>query len=200
MGIGNNNVVVIGDTNTGKTSIIRMYINGDFMTDFYVTPLPISQAKDYHSPSGDFSVTIWDTAGSEDWESMNAQVYKDVSAVIFVVSIDNSDSLDNILQVWKPKIEKFNDESNYKCFIAINKIDLPPDQHVITDDSITQVATAINAEVLRVSAKEAIGIDDLFRRAAAATQGISPDLLLQNSQNTTNGQPSETTCTNCILV
>ena len=129
-------ILLIGDTNTGKTSIVRMFVEGSFSDSHFVTALPTFQKKQYSYPLGNFDLEVWDTAGSEEWTSLNASVYNRTEAIIFVVSIDNTDSLDHITDFWKPKIEEYLDESTYKSFIAVNKIDLSEQEKVLTEACI----------------------------------------------------------------
>lgn len=170
-------VIVIGDKNTGKTSIITRYIQGSFMSTYFATPLPATSRKEFTSPKGDFQLTIWDTAGSEEWTSLNSGIYSNVDAVVFVVSVDDGDSINSVTSHWKPEIDNKNTNHDYKKFIAINKIDLNETDTILTDEAVKENADEIGAPIFRVSAKESIGIEELFNNVAAQTHGIAIDMV-----------------------
>ena len=184
-------VLLIGDKNTGKTSIIRRYVEGNFDDNYFVTIVPAAQTNFFSSSSKTYELKIWDTTGSEDYESMNANFYHQTNAIIFVVSIDNLDSLENITAFWKGRIDKYIDESSYKSFIAVNKFDLPNSEHILTDTMVKEKAELINAEIIYVSAKEDIRIHELFLNVASSIYNVPRESLKER------GCTTESTTTNC---
>lgn len=165
-------ILVIGDTNTGKTSLIRMYIDGKFLDNHHPTPMPILSTKKFTSRSGPFMLKIWDTAGSEGWQTMNSGVYSKSDVVVYLVATDNLESLDHVTSEWKRRLDDYIDETQYKSFIVVNKIDISKDLHQITEEMIQEKAASLNAEVCYISAKENIGVNDMFNKVACAAHHI----------------------------
>jgi len=161
-------VVVLGDANTGKTSIIRRYIQGEFNEVHNVTTLPITQTKKLNIEKKRVELSIWDTAGSEEWEAMNSSIMNGAQGVVFVASIDNEDSLSNAINVWHKKINEHSHRNEYIAFIAINKNDLPEEQRILPMSSTDDAAAEMNARVFFVSAKTGENIPELFETIATS--------------------------------
>ena len=159
-------VVVLGDTNTGKTSIIRRFTHNEFLDEHNVTTLPITQSKRFLNEKKPFELSIWDTAGSEEWVSMNSSIMHGAKAVIFVSSIENEDSFDNIFKIWYNRINEHTNPHEYISFIVINKNDLSEDQKILQQSRVEEKSKEINAKIFFVSAKNGDGITELFETIA----------------------------------
>ena len=80
-------IIIIGDSNAGKSSLISRKFEGrfsdetvntvglDFVTSIYKTQLPGFRSQD-------FNMQIWDTAGMERFRTINRTFYKKADAVI----------------------------------------------------------------------------------------------------------------------
>ena len=82
--------LAIGETGTGKTSFhfeenLNPTIAGDVTSYDYT----------YQNKSL-IHLTIWDTSGTEEYKSMNSLHFTDAQGIIYLYSVDNSDSLENI--------------------------------------------------------------------------------------------------------
>lgn len=156
-------VILLGATNTGKTSIIRRYMGQEYMDVHFVTPLPVQSSKPIcRDGRVSCELAIWDTAGSEDWVSMNATVYRDTQAVIFVASYDESNSLDDLTSTWVDRLKGYINPEDYCSIIAMNKCDLDQTDCQVTREMAQEKAEAMGCEFIEVSAKVDIGIDTLF--------------------------------------
>jgi small GTP-binding protein len=154
-------VILVGPKFTGKTSIIRRYTNNDFILNYCFTPLPVETVAPIQDD--DCELTIWDTAGDEDWVSMNTSTYHGSDAVIFVASFDKKDTLDNVITTWKPTILDHITLETVVCVLAINKCDLMEGSEV-TQSDIDRAAEQIRPKThtMNVSAKENVNIKELF--------------------------------------
>ena len=155
-------VIVIGNTNTGKTSIIHQYTRGNFPEAHFTTPLPIEHSKSVNNVNLD----IWDTAGAEEWQSMNSSVYHGSDAVIYLCSYDEQQSLNDLKDVWFQMVAKYL-SPDVPSILAVNKSDLPDDQRLIEENGIESIRKEINAfKTIYVSAKENINVNELFKEIA----------------------------------
>lgn len=158
-------VIVIGDTNTGKTSIIHQYTRQNFPEAHFTTPLPIEHSK---SVNGNCNLDIWDTAGAEEWQSMNTSVYHGSDAIIYLCAYDNQESLTNLKEVWQPMVNKYIGADSVLSFLAVNKSDLSEEQKNITQENIDQTKDDIKAiSSFIVSAKRNTNVSELFEEVAA---------------------------------
>ena len=124
-------VILLGDTNVGKSSIIRRLRSGVFEDDLTAT---ISiEYYNYAVRINDFVIRmqLWDTVGQELYHSIVSNYYRSTDVAIFVYSIDNKNSFENI-QKWFKEINEKNsktENSISKNILLGNKKDL---QRIIT--------------------------------------------------------------------
>ena len=94
-----NKVVIIGDSNVGKTCIIQRFISNSFNTS-----KPTIGACHYNKKVQDVEIDIWDTAGQERFKSMIPMYYKGAKAIIVVYDITDANSFDGAKK-WISEIE-----------------------------------------------------------------------------------------------
>ena len=49
-------------------------------------------------------LSLWDTAGQEDFDKLRPFSYPDSHVVLIVFSIDSPDSLENVVEKWNPEV------------------------------------------------------------------------------------------------
>ena len=118
-------IILIGDTNVGKTSIISKYLTGVFPQPSSVIPTiaaefatKIIQIKE----GGYIKAQIWDTAGQERYKSITYHHYRKSAGGLIVYDITKRSSFDNI-QLWLNDLKQLADK---ECIIALigNKLDI----------------------------------------------------------------------------
>ena len=122
------------------------------------------------NPTGDDEVKvklqIWDTAGAEEYKSINQLYYKKSAVVCLVYSVTDYESFES-LQYWVNEIDE-NAEQHTIKFVVGAKID---DDDVEESDAVPksvafEYASKIGAQLFLTSAKENIGISKMFKAAA----------------------------------
>jgi small GTP-binding protein len=157
-------VIVCGRTHTGKTSLIRQYIEKAFMDSYFPTPLPMADSAQFKDTNGWYELAIWDTAGAEEWLSMNASAYHGAQVIVFVASFDEPDSLSEVITKWVPMLRDHLNLDDCVRILALNKSDLA--DRVFTDGDIEQTAEQLGAVLFQVSAKENTNVTHMFEFAA----------------------------------
>ena len=156
-------VVLIGESGVGKTSIIGRFFNGTFEESLLST-----NGASYVNRNLTFSeygnrvvrFEIWDTAGQEQYRSLNQIFYKDASICILVYDITNIKSFNALRDYW---IKEIQEACSQKIILglAANKCDLDEKEQV--EEKIARdFASEINAIFMYTSAARSIGIDELF--------------------------------------
>jgi len=153
--------VVLGDTGVGKTTLCHaLKLNrGYFPSTDPTIGAAFFEIKDryYHR------VCIWDTAGQEKYNSLVPLYIRGCDMIIFVMSIDNRKSLDN-LKIWYNLVKEYYPEKLPKCVIVINKIDLcNQDLKILNPDNIEKkIKTNIgDYKIVKCSGRLGKGIKEL---------------------------------------
>lgn len=152
-----NKVVIIGDSNVGKTCIIQRFISNSF-----VTSKPTIGACHYNKKVQDIEIDIWDTAGQERFKSMIPMYYKGAKAIIVVYDITDINSFDGAKK-WISEIE--TNTKNSIIVICGNKTDLNENRK-IPIEMVNSFLLGKNYINIETSAKDNINIDQMFDKIA----------------------------------
>ena len=115
-------VMLIGDSNVGKTSIIKRYCNNQFSPS-YISTVGIDFETKYLRLNGKIiNLQIWDTAGQERYKVLAKNYYKNSDGFIIVYDITDKKSFNNVAN-WITQIKDSASE-NVKCVLLGNKCDL----------------------------------------------------------------------------
>ena len=155
-------LVITGETGTGKTSLLYRILHNKFEPN--LNPTIAGDVTSYDAKIDNkylAHLTIWDTSGTEEYKSMNALHFADAQGIIYLFSFDNTDSLDNILTIWKPEVEQ-NSQIEHLNFFAGNKIDLPEEERITSAERETAVAEELKCHSMHISALSGVGINELI--------------------------------------
>ena len=163
-------IVLIGESGVGKTSIISQFIHKIFQDDIQPSMGGTFTSKSLLFEDGKvLRLDIWDTAGQEKYRALTQMFYKDANAAVLVYDITRKDSFEELTKYWIDKIKE-NSSSNIILFLAANKSDLIEKEEV-NEEAARKYANEINADFCSISAKNSIGIDDLFIQIARKYTG-----------------------------
>ena len=134
-------VILLGDTNVGKSSVIQRFKNNTF--NYNQQPTLTLEHYNLIIKINTFTLRmqIWDTAGQEKFDSITSNYYKSTDVAIFVYGIDNKESF-NRIPGWIKELEDKNinnkkDEAEEQLIIKIligNKKDLEEERKVSFDE------------------------------------------------------------------
>lgn len=112
-------IVIVGNANTGKTSLLNRYINDEF-TNYLPATIGIEFV---HKDVGDETkLSIWDTAGQERFQSIGGALYRNADAIIFVYDVSDNESF-TALEHWHRQCMTYGDRNAVKVLVG-NKTDL----------------------------------------------------------------------------
>lgn len=92
-------LVIIGDSNVGKSSLVLRYADKTFDAEINPTVGNNFTYRSIKINGKRIKLKIWDTAGQERFRTMAANFYKDASGVIVVYDVMAQESFENI-QRW----------------------------------------------------------------------------------------------------
>jgi Ras-related protein Rab-5C len=183
-----NKVVVLGDTNTGKTSLVVRFVSGHYKSNevreptigaFFVTKRICVQAITC-------KVLLWDTAGQEQYTKFASTYYNHAAAAIITYDVTQPNTIQR-LSYWLDELQRniLTGEQPRRMVICVAacKCDLLSsnnnrssnrDRDSISASNIDRVreegmrlAEQYGAFFMETSAKENIGVQALFEQLCA---------------------------------
>ena len=152
------NVILVGDSNVGKTSILKKFVDGTFVNKLACTISVEFLAKNLKIDKNLYAkLAIYDTAGQEKYRSLTRQYYHKANGIILVFDLTNETSFTK-LNGW---IKEINDNAgNVEVFLVGNKSDL--ENRKITKIKAENFAKEKKLKYIETSAKEGTNILLLF--------------------------------------
>jgi small GTP-binding protein len=173
-----NNVkcVIVGDGAVGKTCVLHSYITRTVPTD-YVPTVFDNHTVSVMSFNTPYSMSLWDTAGQEDYDRLRPLSYPGTDVFLICFSIDSPESFQHVETKWIPEIKHYS--SNVPCLLIGTKSDLRRNQanciDLATIESLQQrVGTS---GYIECSAYTMYNIDSLFQEAirhVVAARSVKP--------------------------
>eukprot|EP00116_Pleurobrachia_bachei_P006459 sb/3466721/ len=150
-------VVLLGSANVGKTCLIRRIHKGIYRGEYENTIGAAFCAKRINLDGHSVTLGIWDTAGSEKFESIARQYTRDCNAAIICYDVTDRLSFDRAKQ-WVATIQR--DEPDCSVYFTGTKCDLP--DHVVSLDMGSEFARMENCQHFMTSSKENLKVSELF--------------------------------------
>ncbi|ELK25022.1 Transforming protein RhoA [Myotis davidii] len=119
-------LVIVGDGACGKTCLLIVFSKDQF-PEVYVPTVFENYVADIEVDGKQVELTLWDTAGQEDYDRLRPLSYPDTDVILMCFSIDSPDSLENIPEKWTPEVKHFC--PNVPIILVGNKKDLRNDEH-----------------------------------------------------------------------
>ena len=144
-------VVLLGETATGKTNLINVFLGNKFNPMSIPTLNPNSCEKKVNIYDTNYTINMWDTIGQEKYRSMTKMFLKGTNIVIFVYDITKKSTFTE-LNFWKKLVD--DELGDMPIFgICANKIDLF-NMEEVTKLEGEEFANKIDAIFAETSAKE----------------------------------------------
>ena len=155
-------VVIIGNCNCGKTSIISRIDKNTFTPEYTSTEGITDHSIDLtyvEFNNRTLRMELWDTAGQEKYRSLTSIIYKDADAAILVYDITNNESFTALKQYWLNEVKE-NCPSDIVIAVAGNKSDLIGQ---VDEEEVTRFVEENEIVFRKTSAVDNSGIKELFR-------------------------------------
>jgi small GTP-binding protein len=149
-------VVVAGDGNVGKTSLIRRYCEGKFDESRIMTLGVDFQTKVIAVGDMTVKLSIWDVAGQDRFQSFRDTFYRGAHAVALVYDVTSPPSFFNLMH-WRDEIQSA--VPLVPMVVIGNKSDL---FNVIPPDEAKGWAKSLNMPFLSTSASTGDRVDEFF--------------------------------------
>ncbi|KAJ6009335.1 hypothetical protein N7499_005257 [Penicillium canescens] len=178
-------MVLLGDGACGKTSALNVFTRGFFPTVYEPTVFE-NYVHDIFVDGTHVELSLWDTAGQEEFDRLRALSYEDTHVLMLCFSVDSPDSFENVSSKW---IAEINDNCpGVRVVLTALKCDLRKDDDQNDTDAITfdqglAKAKEIGAvKYLECSAVQNRGIRESFYEAAKVAMEVKPTGQSTSSQ------------------
>jgi small GTP-binding protein len=155
-------IIVIGDINVGKTSILNRYIYNNITTQ-HIATIGVDYLikrinKNYNNNTYELKLQLWDTAGLERFRSITSLYYKGATHILIVFDLSNIESFNNSIKNWLDYIRK-NINNDTKIIFVGNKLDIINSNN---DNIIDKWFSYNNYRYFKVSQSNIDSINNLF--------------------------------------
>jgi Ras family protein A len=160
-------LVIVGDGACGKTCLLIVFSKGTF-PEVYVPTVFENYVAEVEVDGRKVELTLWDTAGQEDYDRLRPLSYPDSNVILICFSVDSPDSLDNVLEKWISEVLHFC--QGVPIILVACKADLRNDHNTIEQLGQQQQQPVSTADGQAVAQK--IGAADYLECSARTGQGV----------------------------
>ena len=155
-------LLIIGDSTVGKTSILSRFANGTFNANYLATVGLDNFTKDETIDDKNVRIKIWDTAGQERYKALTKGFFRNAEGIMIVYDVTNQETYES-LKYWIQSIKTHigDDLAHIPIVIIGNKIDIF--NREVTKEEGEKFAKQENLEYFETSAKNGKGIDECIR-------------------------------------
>ena len=159
-------IVLLGEEGVGKTNILSQFIEHIFLDNSQPTLSASYRSKNLILDNEtQIKIELWDTSGKEKLRALSKLFFKDSNAIILVYDKTRKKSFDELKNYWAKFVKESHVKKDEVIFALVeNKSDLEKTE--VDEETALKFAEELNAIFSRISAKNGIGIDDLFSQIA----------------------------------
>ncbi|XP_077296202.1 RAS oncogene family member RabX4 [Arctopsyche grandis] len=153
-------VLVLGDSNVGKTCLVHRYCDERYY-DTYISTIGIDFKQKIINLDGvPVKLQIWDTAGQERFRTLTTAYYRGAMGILIMYDVTSLESF-NHLSYWLRNIQENASPDVVKVLVG-NKCEVVGIQRAVTADRGQKIADDFDMPFFEVSCKENINIEESF--------------------------------------
>lgn len=190
-------VIVVGDMGTGKTSLIRKYVDGQFSEYYKITVGVDFASKSIQHDSAKIDLQLWDIAGQERFGSMTGVYFRESVGAIVVFDTTRPSTYE-MAKVWYKDIQEkvYTAEGSVVPTILLgNKIDIKPEGWEEKSQEIVEESKKDGyLSFYETSAKEGTNLDEAIESLVhyIVDHGIEPESAKEPKSVEVTEKPKET--------
>ena len=160
-------ILILGDSGVGKTSLLLSYAD-NFFPESHIATIGIdSRIKSITIKNIDINLQLWDTSGQERFRSLTASFYRKADGIIFVYDITSKKTFDSVKD-WIRDAENMG--GDFEKILIGNKCDLEGKRNV-TLENLEKFGGKKKMRVFEASAKMDINVKQSFDTIAELIMG-----------------------------
>ena len=192
-------ILLIGDIEVGKTSILTKYFDNNAPEVIEPTMGIEFKTKIFERENNLIKLQIWDTSGQEKFKSITQNYFRDADSLLYVFDVTNINSLISIKN-WLKMSEKNNKKKFIKILIG-NKTDL--EGRIIYKEHMENFLADNNMDILfEISAKDRKSISKMFEDIVDLLIKKEPIKITKSSDANDKYEEvskKDNTCNSCII-
>ena len=157
-------LVLIGASNSGKTSLLLRFVDEAF-TEGYQNTIGVDFKMKTVAIDGKVAkIQVWDTAGQERFRSISQSYYRNAHGCIAVYDLTSRESFEAVADQVGSFINYSPTNTARNILLVANKLDLADEKRQVTIEEAEQLARRMGlAGAIEISAKEGSDhLDDTF--------------------------------------
>ncbi len=152
-------IVLIGDSNVGKTSFAHWIIHNKRLDENSSTVGAAYYTYHHKNLNGSSTkISIWDTAGQERFKALTRLYYKSTDACFVMFDVTNRESFDN-LESWILDYKYYND-TYCVVYIVANKCDYDKSCWRVSEQEIRDFSKEYNYPVFFVNCMDGTNVEN----------------------------------------
>ena len=160
------NLILIGNSNAGKTCFFNRFNKNQFQENFVSTIGMEKYFKYYKIKDKECKVCLWDTAGQDRYRCLPKKYYQNSDGILILFDVCNKESFNDI-SIWMNEVNdnsNVNSEgSNISLFLIGNKIDQLGERCITKEDGKDK-ASFYGMKYFEISCKLNINITEISAR------------------------------------
>ncbi|KAH3767682.1 rho family protein [Pelomyxa schiedti] len=180
-------IVVIGDDDAGKTVLLIAFTEHKFPVEYVPTVF-----ENYNSSvvvdGSPRLVSLWDTAGQEDYDRLRPLSYPDTDAFLLVFSVASRTSFEHIRTKWWPEVVRYDSLAKYIIVGTMTDLrDTKPEADVVSREEGEQLAKHLMALCyMECSSLLMQGVQEVFMEALRRTLPVPKSVLETSAPESTS--------------
>ncbi|RKP07776.1 vacuolar biogenesis protein, partial [Thamnocephalis sphaerospora] len=172
-------VIILGDSGVGKTSLMNQYVNKKFSIQYKATIGADFLTKEVMVNDRLVTMQIWDTAGQERFQSLGVAFYRGADCCVLCFDVNNARSFD-ALDAWRDEFliqASPRDPENFPFVVLGNKVDVEETKRMVSHKrALAWCQAKGNIPYFETSAKEAINVEQAFQTIAVNALHQEPEV------------------------
>ncbi|XP_034387817.1 ras-related protein rab7 isoform X1 [Cyclopterus lumpus] len=187
-------IILIGSSGVGKSSFMNRYVNHRFTKMYRATVGTDFLSKTINVDGDAVTLQIWDTAGTERFQSLGTPLYRAAHCCMLVFDVTSAASF-SALEQWRMEFlvqGEPQDPQHFPFIVLGNKTDLSTRE--VSASRALQWCVEVGAEYFEGSARDGVDVERPFLAAARSAVQQYKKHTLENTGHfqITCKQPRET--------
>jgi len=175
-------IVIIGDSGTGKSSIMKRFVDNEYSPNYICTIGVDFKIKTLLVGDIYTKLQIWDTSGQERFRTITKAYYRGSNCIIIVYDTTDRETFESV-KFWLEEVDLHTDLDTLKILVG-TKID--HDKKIVDTSEGSSLAKKFDMFFVECSAKNDINIESIFILAICQIRLRQPPKEIPESVKSVN--------------